>query len=100
MSVTETHGGSAVATPPVLQPDAFFELLRGAATGGGRVVALFGTGAAPGTELVAVVATDPLGLLRIARTRFATSSRLTGRLAIWKRSRVTANMASSCGSST
>ncbi|MDP2958564.1 MAG: NADH-quinone oxidoreductase subunit C [Longimicrobiales bacterium] len=69
MSVTETHGGSAVATPPVLQPDAFFELLRGAATGGGRVVALFGTGAAPGAELVAVVATDPLGLLRIARTR-------------------------------
>ncbi len=67
--MTETHGGGAVATPPVLEPDAFFGMLRGAVTGGERVVALFGTGTAPDAELVAVVSTDPLGVLRIVRTQ-------------------------------
>ena len=74
MSITETHGGHAVATPAELEPDAFFAFLRAAVTGGGRVVALSGTGMTPDVELVAVVAMDPLGLLRIARTRIRTPS--------------------------
>jgi len=70
----ETHGGRAVTTPPELAPDAFFDFLRTAVTGGGRVVALAGTGTVPDVELLAVVALDQLGLLRIARTRIRTPS--------------------------
>jgi Ni,Fe-hydrogenase III large subunit len=74
VSIVETHGGRAVATPPELGPDAFFDFLRTAVTGGGRVVAFSGMGTAPDVELVAVVALDQLGLLRIARTRIRTPS--------------------------
>ena len=69
MSVVETHGGRAVPTPRTLPPDEFLAFVRECASDGGRVAALFGSGAPPDVELVGVVAMDALGLLRIARTR-------------------------------
>jgi Ni,Fe-hydrogenase III large subunit len=67
--VVAPHGGRAVATPRTLPPDEFLAFVRESASGGGRVVALFGSGAPPDVELVGVVAMDAPGLLRIARTR-------------------------------
>lgn len=69
MSSVETHGGRAVEGVAELASDAFFSFLRASVSAGGRVVALFGTGSVPDVALVAVVAMDHLGVLRVARTR-------------------------------
>jgi Ni,Fe-hydrogenase III large subunit len=68
VSIVETHGGRSVAVPPAIGLDAFLSHIRTTVGEGGRVVALFGTGAVPAVELVAVVAVDHLGVLRVART--------------------------------
>ncbi len=71
MTAVETHNGGAVDLPPEVPVDAFQRFLREAVGAGGRVVALFGTGTVPDVGLVAVVADDAAGSLRIARSRAA-----------------------------
>ena len=67
MSWVDTHNGGAVALPPELDTRALHDLLREGVARGGRVVAYFAVGQPPG--LVAVLADDSAGRLRVARAR-------------------------------
>jgi Ni,Fe-hydrogenase III large subunit len=69
MIAVETHNGGAVDLPREVPVAAFQQFLREAVGAGGRVVALFGTGTVPDVGLVAVLADDAAGSLRIARSR-------------------------------
>jgi Ni,Fe-hydrogenase III large subunit len=74
VSVVGTFAGGSVSTPAPIAPIAFFDFLRESVSGGGRVVALFGAGRAPGVDVVAAVAFDQAGLLQLLRTRIAGAS--------------------------
>ena len=62
--IVETFNGAAIALPEATTVEALQQVLRG-----GRVVALFGVGEAPDAGLIAVVADDANGRLRVGRAR-------------------------------
>jgi Ni,Fe-hydrogenase III large subunit len=64
IEAVETHNGGTFALPAESSVEALQRLLRS-----GRVVALFGTGTVPDVGLVAVVADDASGRLRVVRAR-------------------------------
>ncbi len=69
MTGAETHNGGVLTSPTPISVEDFQHAIIAAADAGARLVALFGAGRVPEVELVAVLADDEVGRLRVLRAR-------------------------------